>query len=98
MVEGYDQRDPAAYQTPAPMTKLSHTSKLIDIASSGKHHDDPISPGKLILWGDVMCPYRGSEEARASPPTFQGIDWLAIRPEVQSAPRIVRPGPVDSEG
>jgi len=102
MVEGYDQRDPVAYQTPAPMTKLSYASKLIDIAASGKHHDlkvDPVSLRRLILWVDAMCPYRGSEEVRAIPdPDFQGIDWLAIRPEVQSAPEIVRPGPVDVEG
>ena len=25
----------------------------------------------------------------------QGIDWLAIRPRIKTAPRIVRPGPVD---
>ncbi len=99
MVEGYDQRDPVAYQTPAPMTKLSYKSKLIEIASSGNHHDlkvDPIPLRRLMVWIDAMCPYRGSEEVRAIPdPNFQGIDWLAIRPEVQSAPRIVRPGPLD---
>ncbi len=102
MVEGYDQRDPVAYQTPAPMTKLSYTSKLIEIASSGNHHDvkvDPVSLRRLMVWVDAMCPYRGSEEVRAIPdPEFQGIDWLAIRPEVHSAPRIVRPGPLDTDG
>ena len=101
MVEGYDTRDPVAYQTPAPMTKLSYRSKLIEIASSGGHHDvkvDPVSLRRLIVWVDAMCPYRGSEEVRAIPdPEFQGIDWLAIRPEVQSAPTIVRPGPLVTE-
>ncbi len=101
MVEGYDQRDPVAYQTPAPMTKLSYTSKLIEIASSGKHHDvkvDPVNLRRLMVWIDTMCPYRGSEEVRAIPdPDFQGIDWLSIRPEVQNAPRIVRPGPLLSQ-
>jgi len=44
-----------------------------------------------------MGPYRGEEEVRAIPdPEFQGIDWLAIRPLVKSAPTIVRPGPVDN--
>ena len=28
-------------------------------------------------------------------PVFQGVDWLAIRPRIKTAPRIVRPGPVD---
>ena len=46
-----------------------------------------------------MSPYRGTEEVRALPdPDFQGIDWLAIRPEIQSAPTIVRPGPIDVDG
>ncbi|HOZ48775.1 MAG TPA: hypothetical protein PLO37_22760 [Candidatus Hydrogenedentes bacterium] len=102
MVEGYDQRDPMAYQTPEPMTMLSYQSKLIEIASSGKHHNlqvDPISLQKLILWVDTMCPYLGSEEVRAIPdPDFQGIDWLAFRPQIQHAPCIVRPGPVDGCG
>ena len=98
-VEGYDQRDPVAYQTPPPMSALSFRSKLIEIASSGKHHDvkvDPVSLQKLIAWIDTMAPYRGSEEVREiDDPEFQGIDWLAIRPRVKTAPRIIRPGPVD---
>jgi hypothetical protein len=43
-----------------------------------------------------MCPYKGDEEVRAEPdPVFQGVDWLAIRPKLQSAPRIARPGPIE---
>jgi len=99
MVEAYDQRDPVAYQTPKPMTALSYNSKLIEIASSGKHNDvkvDPISLRRLIAWVDAMCPYRGDDEVRAIPdPEFQGVDWLAIRPKIETAPEIVRPGPVD---
>jgi hypothetical protein len=99
MVEGYDQRDPKAYQTPEPMTYLSYRSKLIEQASSGKHHDvkvDPISLRRLIAWVDTMCPYRGDEEVRAiDDPVFQGVDWIAIRPKIKSAPTIIRPGPVD---
>ena len=99
MVEGYDQRDPAAYRTPPPLTALSYASKLIEIASSGKHHDvqvDPISLQRLIAWVDAMCPYLGDEEVRQIPdPEFQGVGWLAIRPKIEHAPRIVRPGPVD---
>jgi len=72
---------------------------LIDIASSGKHHDvkvDPVSLQKLIAWVDTMAPYLGAEEVREiDDPEFQGVDWLAIRPRIKTAPRIVRPGPVD---
>jgi len=99
MVEGYGQLDPAAYRTPRPMTYLSFKSDLVDRCSSGKHHDvkvDPVSLARLIAWIDAMCPYCGDEEVRAIPdPVFQGVDWLAIRPRIQTAPRIVRPGPVD---
>ncbi|MFV1967153.1 MAG: hypothetical protein ACC628_17125, partial [Pirellulaceae bacterium] len=98
MVEGFDKKDPRAYQTPKPMTALSYKSKLIDIAASGEHYDvrvDPVSLRRLILWVDTMCPYRGEEEVRAIPdPEFQGIDWLSIRPTIKTAPKIVRPGPV----
>ena len=99
MVEGYEKTDPAAYKTYPPMTSLSYKSKLIEIASSGEHNDvkvGPISLRKLIAWVDTMCPYRGDEEVREiDDPEFQGVDWLAIRPKVKSAPRIIRPGPVD---
>lgn len=99
MVEGYHTTDPDAYVTPKPMTHLSYKSKLIEIASGGKHHDvkvDPVSLRKLIAWVDTMCPYRGDEEVRELPdPVFQGVDWLAIRPRIKTAPRIIRPGPVD---
>jgi hypothetical protein len=47
MVEGFDQRDPKAYQTPEPMTALSYNSRLIDLASSGKHYDVKVAPVSL---------------------------------------------------
>jgi hypothetical protein len=101
MVEGYGKTDPEAYETPKPMKWLSYRSKLIEIASSGKHHDvkvDPVSLRRLITWVDAMCPYRGDKEVRAiADPVFQGVDWLAIRPRIRTAPRIVRPGPIDFE-
>jgi hypothetical protein len=99
MVEGYGRRDPAGYRTPEPMSALSYGSRLVEIASSGTHHDvkvDAESLRRLILWVDTMCPYRGSEEIRRLPdPEFQGVDWLAIRPQIRNAPRLSRPGPVD---
>ena len=98
-VEGYDKLDPQAYLTPAPMSALSYRSKLIDIASSGKHHDvqvDSLSLQKLIAWVDTMAPYRGAQEVREiDDPVFQGVDWLAVRPRIRTAPTIIRPGPVD---
>ena len=100
LVEAFDQRDPAAYVTPEPMTKLSYKSRLVDLCSSGKHYDvkvDELSRRKLIAWVDAMCPYRGDEEVRQiEDPEFQGIDWLAIRPQIQNAPVIVRPGPINN--
>ena len=99
MVEGYHQRDPVAYRTPEPMTRLSYKSRFIDLVSSGDHHGvkvDPVSRRRLILWVDTMCPYRGDEEVREiDDPVFQGIDWLSVRPRIKTAPRITRPGPLD---
>jgi hypothetical protein len=99
MVDGYDQRDPLAYRTHPPMTRLSYVSRLVERVSSGRHHDvkvDAESRLRIILWVDAMCPYRGDEEVRAIPdPEFQGVDWLSVRPRIRTAPRIVRPGPVD---
>ena len=99
MVEGFLTTDPKAYQTPLPMKRLSYVSRLVDIASSGKHHGvkvDEVSRQRLIAWVDAMCPYLGREEIMQMPdPVFQGVDWLAVRPRLQSAPTIVRPGPVD---
>lgn len=99
MVEAYHPRDPVAYRTPPPLTALSYRSRLIELAGSGSHYEvrvDPVSLRRLQVWIDAMCPYRGEEEIRALPdPVFQGVDWLPVRPRVQSAPRLVRPGPVD---
>jgi hypothetical protein len=99
MVEAYSTTDPKAYVTPEPMTALSYKSRLIELASSGKHHDvrvDPVSRLRLILWVDTMCPYRGDEEIREIPdPEFQGVDWLAVRPLIKNAPLVARPGPLN---
>ncbi len=58
---------PEDYGTFPPMQALSFKSKLIEIASSGKHEDvqvDPLSLTKLILWVDTLCTYRGERELR----------------------------------
>ncbi len=99
MVEGYGKVDPAAYRTPKPMSRLSYNSRLYDLAASGNHHGvqaDAVSLQRLAAWIDAMCPYLGDEEVREiDDPVFRGVDWLSIRPRIKTAPRIVRPGPVD---
>ena len=96
-VENYGTKDPAAYRTTEPMTRLSYKSKLVKLASSGKHHDvkvDPYSLLRLIIWVDAMCPYRCDEDIRKmEDPVFQGSDWLAIKPRLETAPILIRPGP-----
>ena len=98
-VEAFDTKNPLAYQTPKPMTKLSYKSRLVELAANGKHHDvrvDDLSLQRLICWVDTMCPYMGDEEVRAeADPVFQGVEWLAVRPKIKNAPHIARPGPVE---
>ena len=100
LVEGFDQRDPNAYKTPDPMTKLSYKSRLIERMSSGKHHDVKVEGDDLlraILWVDAMCPYYGSEELRAmGDPDFPGVEWLPVKPRITTAPIIPRPGPLNA--
>jgi hypothetical protein len=87
--------DPRAYGVLAPMQSLSYTSKLIDLAMSGKHYGvrlDPLSLQRLIAWVDACGPFMGDEELRAQgDPDFPGIEMLPIRPRVATAPVIDRP-------
>jgi len=99
MVEAFDQRDPVAYSTFAPMTKLSYRSRLVDRMASGNHHDVVVDPENLlrvILWVDAMGPYYGAEEVRQmADPIFQGRGWISQPPRVMTAPIVQRPGPFD---
>ena len=66
------------------MTKLSYTSRLIELAASGKHYDvkvDPVSLQRLIVWVDAMCPYNGDEEVRADadPSSRASTGWRSAR-------------------
>jgi len=96
-VETMDEtkNDPRALATLRPRTTLSYTSKLIENASSGKHHDvrvDPLSLERLMAWVDANCPYLGDEEVRSlGDPDFPGIEKLPIRPRVRTAPKVERP-------
>jgi len=95
MCENFARSDPASYETFRPMKYLSCTSRLIELASSGKHYKvkvDPVALRTLIGWVDANCPYRGDEEIRAiDDPDFAGIDALPIRPRTKTAPVIPRP-------
>lgn len=95
LAENYNHSDPNSYTTAPPMTYLSCTSRLIDIAFSGKHNKvkvDPVGLRTLIAWVDANCPYRGEEDIRALPdPSFAGIERLPVRPRVRTAPKIPRP-------
>ena len=96
-VESMDptRNDPKALGTLRPMQYLSYKSRLVELASSGKHHDvrvDPESLHRLIAWVDSCCVYLGEPEVRAlGDPDFPGIDRLPIRPRVATAPVIERP-------
>jgi hypothetical protein len=93
MAPGVDS--PIEVVTLPPMQHLSYKSPLIELASSGKHHDvrvDDLSLRRLIAWVDAICPYMSEKEIRAlGDPEFPGIERLPIRPRVSSAPRIQRP-------
>jgi hypothetical protein len=53
----------------------------------------------MPLWVDTMCPYISYDEIRAmKDPEFQGVDWLAIRPRLETAPIVVRPVPFRADG
>jgi len=96
-VESMDpsMNDPRAYATLRPMQYLSYTSKLVERAAGGKHHQvkaDPLSLRRLMAWVDACCPFMGDEEVRAiDDPQFAGIELLPIRPRVKTAPVIERP-------
>jgi hypothetical protein len=91
----YGQNDPAALTTLQPMQYLSATSRLIELAGSGKHYHvrvDPLSLHRLIAWVDSCGVYHGEDELRSlGDPDFPGIDRLPIRPRVATAPVIERP-------
>jgi len=61
---------PTADTVIPPMTAMSYRSRLIQKATSGKHHDVRVSPeeeARLVAWVDALCPYLGLEEILALP-------------------------------
>ncbi len=95
LAENFPQSDPASYKTFRPMKYLSYTSRLIEMASDGKHYEvkvDPLSLRQLIGWVDANCPLLGEDEVRAiADCDFPGIEALPIRPRTKTAPVIKRP-------
>jgi hypothetical protein len=88
---GYHQLGPVK-----PMSFLSYTSPLIQLATSGKHNKVKIAGEdllKLIAWVDCNCVYRGEEEVRQIPDpddaAFRKANW-AVPPKTRTAPIIDR--------
>lgn len=101
-VEAYATTDPAGYAMPKPMEKLSYASRLINKYCDESHYGVKLSPvemERMIVWVDAMCPYMGTDDIRAAAdPKFQGSDWLAVPPRLETAPVVTRPGPFDAFG
>jgi hypothetical protein len=94
-VESMPVSESQRYATLRPMQYLSYRSRLVELASSGKHYDVKAGGAdlrRLIAWVDACCPFMGEEELRAQgDPSFPGIERLPIRPRVATAPVIERP-------
>jgi len=95
---------PGDHETLKPMSTMSYTSKLIDIASSGKHNKvkvDPLSLRKLIVWVDFFCPYNGEPEIRdipdSNPKQFLEDGW-AWPPRTKTYVKVKRPFAQDAYG
>ncbi|MBR5627241.1 MAG: hypothetical protein IKW74_06435, partial [Thermoguttaceae bacterium] len=99
LVEGYNLTNPDAYITPKPMEKLSYASRLVNKYCVPEHYGvslDPVEKLRVMVWIDAMCPYLGTDDIRNLPdPKFQGSDWIAIPPRLETAPVVRRPGPFD---
>ena len=94
-MEQLGMNNPRSVRTLGPLQYLSGRSKLIDIASSGKHNKVKVGSDdlrRLIAWVDACCPFMGDKELRAlGDPNFPGMERLPIRPRVETAPVIERP-------
>ncbi len=91
------------YEPIKPMTMLSSTSRLINLVTSGKHHDVKVEGEdlqRLIAWVDCNCVYRGDEEVRQIPdPPLQVASRFPVPVKTRTAPVISRLQPVtDSIG
>jgi len=87
------------YEPLKPMTMLSSTSRLIDLVTSGKHHDVKVEGEdlrRLIAWVDCNCVYRGDEEVRQIPdPPPEVANRFPVPVKTRTAPVIARLIPVN---
>jgi hypothetical protein len=95
IVEGYNKNDPKSVETLPPYSAFSAVSQLIQIASSGKHHDVKVTGEdleRLIAWVDCNGPFLGEEEIRQhydpSGPAIENVP--PVRPRIATAPHIDR--------
>ena len=92
--EGFGARDPRSLVTLPPLSYLSPASKLVEIASSGKHHGVKVREDdllRLMAWVDLNCPFLGDEEIRQIPdPEFPFMECLPMRHYNRSAPHVNR--------
>ena len=77
---------------------LSGTSRLIDLVTSGQHHNVKVAGEdlqRLIAWVDCNCVYRGDEEVRQIPdPPPQVASHFPVPVKTKTAPLIQRLQPV----
>jgi hypothetical protein len=73
-----------------PMTAMSYRSRLIEIATSGKHHDVKVSVAeeeRLTAWVDALCPYNGLEELIVRPDPDPALNAMFSYPaRMRTAP------------
>lgn len=81
-----------------PMTMLSSTSRLIELVTSGKHHQVKVEGEdllRLIAWVDCNCVYRGDEEVRQIPdPPLEVANRFPVPVKTRTAPLIDRLQPI----
>jgi hypothetical protein len=87
------------YEPIKPMTMLSSTSRLIDLVTSGKHHNVNVEGEdlqRLIAWVDCNCVYRGDEEVRQIPdPPPEIAKRFPVPVKTRTAPQIERLQPIN---
>jgi hypothetical protein len=86
------------YAAIKPMALLSSASRLIELATSGKHNRVKVEGEdlqRLIAWVDCNCVYRGDEEIRQIPdPPPQTARRFPVPVKTRTAPTIARLQPV----
>ena len=74
------------------MVAMSYRSRLLELATSGKHHDVRISPeeeARLVAWIDTLTPYLGQEEILNIPDPKRGRSGT-YPARMRTAPKVFR--------